>query len=156
VPQNSAGAVSEFVKTHRNSSMLELIEQAALSWLSKQISREALERTSDNPQILRGAHEGHCCQANIVQGCNPRGRNSLRARSSTWHARSCSNGSEKTDPKSMRVNELRQRRGYNRATVAVANKNARIIWAVLTSGHLREPRRPGRLSLRQLSTSLQG
>ena len=30
--------------------------------------------------------------------------------------------------------ELRQRRGYNRATVAVANKNARVIWAVLTSG----------------------
>jgi hypothetical protein len=37
------------------------------------------------------------------------------------------------------VNELRQRRGYNRATVAVANKNARVIWAVLTSG---EPYRP--------------
>ena len=40
----------------------------------------------------------------------------------------------KTDPRSMWVNELRQRRGYNRATVAVANKNARVIWAVLTSG----------------------
>jgi transposase len=32
------------------------------------------------------------------------------------------------------VNDLRERRGYNRATVAVANKNARIIWAVLRSG----------------------
>ena len=40
----------------------------------------------------------------------------------------------KTDSRSMWVNELRQRRGYNRATVAVANKNARIIWAVLMSG----------------------
>jgi len=40
----------------------------------------------------------------------------------------------KTDPRSMWVNELRLRRGYNRATVAVANKNARVIWAVLTSG----------------------
>jgi transposase len=40
----------------------------------------------------------------------------------------------KTDSRSMWVNELRQRRGYNRATVAVANKNARVIWAVLTSG----------------------
>jgi transposase len=38
----------------------------------------------------------------------------------------------KTDSRS--INELRQRRGYNRATVAVANKNARVIWAVLTSG----------------------
>jgi transposase len=40
----------------------------------------------------------------------------------------------KTDSRSTWVNELRQRRGYNRATVAVANKNARVIWAVLTSG----------------------
>jgi transposase len=45
----------------------------------------------------------------------------------------------KTDPRSMWVNDLRQRRGYNRATVAVANKNARVTWAVLTSG---EPYRP--------------
>jgi hypothetical protein len=40
----------------------------------------------------------------------------------------------KTDSRSMWVNELRQRRGYNRATVAVANKSARVIWAVLMSG----------------------
>jgi MerR family regulatory protein/Transposase IS116/IS110/IS902 family len=40
----------------------------------------------------------------------------------------------KTDSRSMWVNELRQRRGYNRATVAVVNKNARVIWAVLMSG----------------------
>ena len=32
------------------------------------------------------------------------------------------------------VNQLRERRGFNRATVAVANKNARIIWAVLRTG----------------------
>jgi len=41
---------------------------------------------------------------------------------------------EKNRFKKCLVNELRQRRGYNRATVAVANKNARVIWAVLTSG----------------------
>jgi transposase len=40
----------------------------------------------------------------------------------------------KTDPRSVWVNELRQRRGHNRATVAVANKNARVIWAVLRTG----------------------
>lgn len=40
----------------------------------------------------------------------------------------------KTDSRSIWVNQLRQRRGYNRATVAVANKNARVVWAVLTSG----------------------
>lgn len=37
----------------------------------------------------------------------------------------------KTDGKSMWVNQLRERRGFNRAVVAVANKNARVIWAVL-------------------------
>jgi transposase len=40
----------------------------------------------------------------------------------------------KTDPSNQWVNQLRKRRGFNRATVAVANKNARIIWAVLRKG----------------------
>jgi transposase len=46
----------------------------------------------------------------------------------------------KTDPLNLWVNQLRERRGFNRATVAVANKNARIIWAVLRTG---EPYRAG-------------
>jgi transposase len=41
---------------------------------------------------------------------------------------------KKTDPKSQWVNELKQRRGFNKAVVAVANKNARTIWAVLRRG----------------------
>ncbi|GBQ44986.1 hypothetical protein AA11237_3625 [Acidocella aminolytica 101 = DSM 11237] len=45
----------------------------------------------------------------------------------------------KNDPISQWVNKLQERRGFNRATVAVANKNARIIWAVLRTG---EPYRP--------------
>ncbi|MBG6178805.1 putative N-acetyltransferase YhbS [Labrenzia sp. EL_208] len=40
----------------------------------------------------------------------------------------------KSNPHNQWVNQLRERRGYNRATVAVANKNARIIWAVLRTG----------------------
>lgn len=40
----------------------------------------------------------------------------------------------KTDPHNQWVNQLRERRGYNRATVAVANKTARMIWAVLRTG----------------------
>ncbi len=40
----------------------------------------------------------------------------------------------KTDLSNQWVNQLRERRGFNRATVAVANKNARIIWAVLQKG----------------------
>jgi transposase len=37
----------------------------------------------------------------------------------------------KEDPLSVWVNQIRERRGFNKAAVAVANKNARIIWAVL-------------------------
>jgi transposase len=40
----------------------------------------------------------------------------------------------KTNPNNEWVNQLRKRRGFNRATVAVANKNARNIWAVLRKG----------------------
>ena len=40
----------------------------------------------------------------------------------------------KDDAMNRWVNQLLERRGFNRATVAVANKNARIIWAVLRTG----------------------
>ncbi len=40
----------------------------------------------------------------------------------------------KTDPANQWVNQLRERRRFNRATVTVANKNARIIWAVRRTG----------------------
>ena len=41
---------------------------------------------------------------------------------------------KKSDRNSQWVNDLHERRGHNKAVVAVANKNARIIWAVLSSG----------------------
>ena len=37
----------------------------------------------------------------------------------------------KIDPRSLWVNRLRERRGFNKTVIAVANKNARIMWAVL-------------------------
>jgi len=40
----------------------------------------------------------------------------------------------KDDAMNRWVNQLLGRRGFNRAPVAVANKNARIIWAVLRTG----------------------
>jgi transposase len=40
----------------------------------------------------------------------------------------------KTDKRSLWVNDKEQRCGFNRAAVAVANKNARIIWAILATG----------------------
>lgn len=39
----------------------------------------------------------------------------------------------KTDPRSLWLQELINRRGYNRAAVALANKNARVIQVLLSS-----------------------
>lgn len=38
---------------------------------------------------------------------------------------------KKTDPRSMRLKAMKERRGMNRTCVALANKNARVIWALL-------------------------
>lgn len=46
----------------------------------------------------------------------------------------------KDDADSRWINELVRRRNHNIATVAVANKNARIIWALLTGGEAYRPR----------------
>ena len=45
----------------------------------------------------------------------------------------------KTDPFNTWINQLHQRRGFNRAPVAVANKNARIVWAEIRSGEVYHP-----------------
>lgn len=45
----------------------------------------------------------------------------------------------KTDPKSRWINGLVARRGKNAAAVALANKNARIAWALLTRGERYQP-----------------
>lgn len=41
---------------------------------------------------------------------------------------------KKTDKKSKWVADKKNRIGYNKASVALANKNARIIWAIMTTG----------------------
>ena len=45
----------------------------------------------------------------------------------------------KTDRRSPWIQQLSERRGPNRTAVAVANKNARIVWALLTSHQAYEP-----------------
>jgi len=40
---------------------------------------------------------------------------------------------KKTDSRSMWLKGLKERRGYNRASVALANKNARIIWSLIAN-----------------------
>ena len=50
-------------------------------------------------------------------------------------ARSVVNTCEtKTDKRSLWVADKKHRCGYNKASVALANKNARIIWAILATG----------------------
>jgi transposase len=70
----------------------------------------------------------------VMMGISKRGSQHLRTLLVHGARAVVRTASRKTDPRSNWVNELRQRRGYNRATVAVANKNARVIWAVLRSG----------------------
>jgi len=75
----------------------------------------------------------------VLMGISKRGDQHLRSQL-VHGARSVVRvAANKNDPINQWVNQLQERRGFNRATVAVANKNARIIWAVLRTG---EPYRP--------------
>lgn len=70
----------------------------------------------------------------VLLGISKRGDCYLRkllvhgARAVVYRARS------KTDERSMWVNAIASRRGFNKACIAVANKNARIVWALLNYG----------------------
>lgn len=70
----------------------------------------------------------------VMMGISKRGSQHLRTLLVHGARAVVRTATRKTDARSNWVNELRQRRGHNRATVAVANKNARVIWAVLRSG----------------------
>ena len=73
-------------------------------------------------------------QRTVLMGISKRGSQHLRTLLVHGARAVVRSASRKTDPFNAWVNQLHQRRGFNRATVAVANKNARIIWAVLRSG----------------------
>jgi transposase len=70
----------------------------------------------------------------VLLGISKRGDCYLRkllvhgARAVVYRARS------KTDERSVWVNAIASRRGFNKACIAVANKNARIVWALLNYG----------------------
>jgi transposase len=56
------------------------------------------------------------------------------------------NCENKTDGRNLWVANKKQRSGYNKAAVAVANKNARIIWAILATGECyRKPVAPNKI-----------
>jgi len=70
----------------------------------------------------------------VLMGISKRGSQHLRSLLVHGARAVIRTAPNKSDPINQWINQLRERRGFNRATVAVANKNARIIWAVLRSG----------------------
>jgi transposase len=70
----------------------------------------------------------------VLMGISKRGNQHLRSLLVHGARAVVRTAPRKTDLNNQWVNQLRERRGFNRATVAVANKNARIIWAVLRTG----------------------
>lgn len=70
----------------------------------------------------------------VMMGISKRGDQHLRTLLVHGARSVVRTATKKTDAMSMWINQLLERRGFNRTTVAVANKNARIIWAVLRTG----------------------
>ena len=70
----------------------------------------------------------------VLMGISKRGNQHLRSLLVHGARAVVRTALNKSDANNQWVNQLRERRGFNRATVAVANKNARIIWAVLRTG----------------------
>lgn len=70
----------------------------------------------------------------VLMGISKRGSQHLRSLLVHGARAVVRTAPNKTDLNNQWVNQLRERRGFNRATVAAANKNARIIWAVLRTG----------------------
>lgn len=70
----------------------------------------------------------------VLMGISKRGNQHLRSLLVHGARAVVRTAPDKADLNNQWVNQLRERRGFNRATIAVANKNARIIWAVLRTG----------------------
>ena len=70
----------------------------------------------------------------VLMGISKRGSQHLRSLLVHGARAVVRTAPKRSEPGNQWVNQLRERRGFNRATVAVANKNARIIWAVLRTG----------------------
>lgn len=70
----------------------------------------------------------------VLMGISKRGNQHLRSLLVHGARAVVRTAPDKADLNNQWVNQLRERRGFNRATIAVANKNTRIIWAVLRTG----------------------
>lgn len=70
------------------------------------------------------------------------------AKSVVWTAH------KRDDPISRWVHQLREKHGWQKASVALANKNARILWAVMTKGQVFDPRHVSVKPVSQMSTAV--
>ena len=86
------------------------------------------------PGLVSSRDSSPAAIAKVLMGISKRGNQHLRSLLVHGARAVVRTAPRKTDLNNQWVNQLRERRGFNRATVAVANKNARIIWAVLRTG----------------------
>lgn len=78
------------------------------------------------------------CKARLL-GISKRGDCYLRTLLIHGACAAVRSAERKADARRAWINGLRQRRGKNRAAVALANKNARILWALLIKGEAYHP-----------------
>ena len=71
---------------------------------------------------------------NSLGGITKRGDNYLRSLLIQGAKSAVMTAHKRSDPISLWVTALRERSGWQKAAVALANKNARILWAVMTKG----------------------
>ena len=77
---------------------------------------------------------------NSLGGITKRGDNYLRSLLIQGAKSAVMSAHKRSDPISLWVTALRERSGWQKAAVALANKNARILWAVMTKGEAFDPR----------------
>ena len=77
---------------------------------------------------------------NSLGGITKRGDNYLRSLLIQGAKSAVMTAHKRSDPISLWVTALRERSGWQKAAVALANKNARILWAVMTKGEAFDPR----------------
>lgn len=75
----------------------------------------------------------------VLLGISKRGNRSLRTLLIHGARAVLKYCGDKSDPLSLWLQRLIERRGFNKAAVALANKNARIIWARATGGNRYAP-----------------
>ena len=77
---------------------------------------------------------------NSLGGITKRGDNYLRSLLIQGAKSAVMTAHKRSDPISVWAAALRERVGWQKAAVALANKNARILWAVMTKGEAFDPR----------------